>query len=392
MGIFSSTKKEKIIAIFDIGSGSIGGAIARLSSDARTAPVILASTRIDIAHHEHGDFDNFLLKMTHALHDTAQKLHDKRVGAPEKIFCVLGSPWYLSQTRIVKMAKEKPFVFSRRVADDLLRKELSSLENEYEEKYGTTKSAPVMIEHTIVSVALNGYVIDDPIGKKAKALEMNIIISLSPQMCIDAISDCLVRTFHDVPVHYSSFMTSAYLAVRDQFIDPHSYLLVDVGGEVTDVAIVSKGVLKSSLSFPFGRKEFFRFMSTKLNMELRDAEELFSLYRNDALDQKRKETLGPLFELIEQSWSEAFYNVLRLLPHALGLPSTVFLTADVDVRDWFARALRNGRYVRSIVSLHPLTVITLDGPNFLPLCKVENSLCDPFLMIETIALSRKLHG
>lgn len=88
MGIFSSTKKEKIIAIFDIGSGSIGGAIARLSSDARTAPVILASTRIDIAHHEHGDFDNFLLKMTHALHDTAQKLHDKRVGAPEKnILC-----------------------------------------------------------------------------------------------------------------------------------------------------------------------------------------------------------------------------------------------------------------------------------------------------------------
>ena len=392
MNIFSSTKKEKLVAIFDIGSGSVGGAIARIPSDTKKAPTILFSTRVLIDNHEHGNFDDFLLKMTKALHDTAQQLYGKRIGAPQKIFCVLGSPWYLSQTRIIKMTKEKPFVFSRRIADDLLRKELASFEHEYTEKYGATGSAPVMIENTVVGVSLNGYAISDPLGKRAKKLEMDIIISLSPAVCIDAIQDCLMKTFHDIPIRYSSFMTSTYIAVRDQFVNPLSFLLVDVGGEVTDVAIVSKGTLKSSLSFPFGRKEFFRFIATKRGIEIRDAEELFSLYKDGALDPIRKEELEPLFKSIERSWSEAFYHTLTLLPTALGLPSTIFLTADADMRDWFKDVLKNGKYIQSIITVRPLTVITLDGPNFIPLCKVEHGLCDPFLMIETIALSRKLNA
>ena len=49
MGVlFSSNKKEKIIVVFDIGSGSVGGAIVSIPFDNSKLPVILKSVRKDI--------------------------------------------------------------------------------------------------------------------------------------------------------------------------------------------------------------------------------------------------------------------------------------------------------------------------------------------------------
>jgi len=106
-----------------------------------------------------------------------------------------------------------------------------------------------------------------------------MIISLIPGLFLDKIRAVLSKTFHHIDVNFSSFMVSTYLAVKDKYIAPDSYLLIDISGEVTDVGIVTKGVLKSVLSFPFGKKTFFKFMCTKLEIELRDAEELFKLVR-----------------------------------------------------------------------------------------------------------------
>ncbi len=390
MGIFSSAKKEKIVAIFDIGSGSVGGAIVRMPNNKNSIPVVVGSARADITLRPDLSFERFLDDMKKALDSTAQSLYALRRGIPDEIFCVLASPWYLSQSRVIKIEKDKPFIFTRRMADDLLRRELSLLANVYEEKYGKTKSAPLMIEHHIIGVRLNGYTVDDPIGKKAKSLELDMVISLSPALCIDAIKETLLKTYPHIPGTFASFMTSAYLAVRDTYMTADSYLLVDVGGEVTDVAIVSNGVLKSSISFPFGKHTFFRYLCTKQQCELRDARELFSLFQSGAIDENRSNQIKPLMASVEQSWGESFHQSVLALPHPLGLPNMIFLTADLDVRDWFAGALTKEPHITQLLSLHTARVISLSGEEFLNSCSVAGGTCDPFIMIEAIAKMKKM--
>jgi hypothetical protein len=99
---------------------------------------------------------------------------------------------------------------------------------------------------------------------------------------MNKIRETLSKTFHDKKVTFSSFTLVTYLAVRDKYISPDSYLLLDISGEITDVGIVTKGILESVLSFPFGKKTFFNHMCTNLDVEIRDAKELFnSIFRFD---------------------------------------------------------------------------------------------------------------
>lgn len=392
--LFSPSKKEKVVAIFDIGSGSVGGALVHIPLSSDGVPIIKKSVRTEIKFRDgkdiNSDFSSFLDEMISALNETANSIYNKKAGAPSEIVCVFASPWYLSETRVIKMSQDKPFMFTKRLAGELIQKEISSLTESYKTKYGTLDSAPEMIEQHTMDVALNGYSVNEPLGKKCDFLEMNMIISLAPKLCIDKIHETLSKTFHHINVTFSSFTVDSFLAIRHKYIAPDSYLLLDISAEITDVGIVTKGVLKAVLSFPFGKNTFFKYMCTKLEIELRDAKELFKLYNNNNLSAPFKAKVEPLFQSIENSWGEAFRACISTLPRTLVLPGTVFLTADNDIRSWFAEVLRTEEYIQAMVSDHKCDVITLDGPEFLHMCSVEEGSCDPFLMVEAIAIKRKM--
>ncbi len=388
-GLGGKSKKEKIVAVFDIGSGSVGGAIVRMPQGEKSVPTIIKSSRVDISFHDELNFSVFLNDMIKALKETSEAIYNSKVGAPDEIVCVLASPWYLSETRIIKMVHEHSFFFTSKLADEMLESEIKALNAEYEKKYGSAKSSPEVIEHHIMGVSLNGYLVDEPLGMKSRSVEMHMAISLSPKVCLDKIRKTISDSYHHTPISFASFTLCSYLAVREKYVTPDSYLLLDIGGEVTDVSIITKGILKASLSFPFGKNTFFKYMCTKLEIEYRDAVELFNLYSTGALAERKLKKVEPLFQSIENSWGEAFRACIGTLPHTLTLPGTIFVTADLDIRDWFVKAVCNDEYIKSIVTEHKCTTVTLEGPEFLNMCSVKDGTCDPFLMIEAIGIRRR---
>lgn len=381
--LFTSQKKnEKLVAIFDIGSGSVGGAIVSIPiNNTEEIPTIIKSIRKDIKIREHFDFDIFMNDMNMALHYTADSLLNQKRGAPEEIFCVLSSPWYLSETRIVKIAKNNPFIFTEKIANELINKEILILRQSYKNKYGNTENTPEMIEHHTTDILLDGYMIEDPIGKQCKSAEMNMIMSLTPLLCIDKIRETLSKTFHHINVNFSSFMVSTYLAVRDRYVNDHSYLLIDISGEITDIGIVTDGVLKSVLSFPFGKKTFYNNICSKLKIELRDAKELFKLHNEGNMSSLFSKKVEPVFNSIENSWLQSFNQSIATLSPQFILPNTIFLTADNDIKNWFTKILQKKSNF----------VVSLDGSEFLNMCNVLEGESDPFLMIEAMALTRKIN-
>jgi hypothetical protein len=73
------------------------------------------------------------------------------------------------------------------------------------------------------------------------------------------------------------------------------------------------------------------------------------------------------------------------------LPNTIFLTADNDITKWFTSVLHNDKHTESKVpSSYKYNVITLNGSEFFNMCAVKGGECDPFLMIESIAIARKI--
>ena len=128
MGIFSRNKdkeKGKLVLVFDIGSSSVGGAL--FWKEKSGIPKIVLAFREPIALDKNIDVNQFLSLTIKSLEIVANKIYMTGMGAPKMIFCVLSSPWHVSQTRIIKLKKNMPFVFTSKLADALLQKELPLL-------------------------------------------------------------------------------------------------------------------------------------------------------------------------------------------------------------------------------------------------------------------------
>lgn len=392
MGFFTKSKnKEKTIAIFDIGSGSVGGAIVRIPVEGEGKPSILKSVRTEIDYNKYKLKSNLFTKnMLKTLNSTANSLYNSKGGAPDEIVCVVASPWYSSETRIVRMKKETPFIFTEKIAEELLKKEITNIKADYKKKNKTLYNELEIMEQHIMNVSLNGYKVEEPLGMKTMSVEMNMFVSSSQKFFLDKIKKVISNSFHHTPISFSSFIIASYFAVRDKYVSPDSYLLIDVGGEMTEVGIVSKGILKASLSFPFGRRTFFKYMYTKLDIELRDAQELFDLYNNGHLSALKRKKVEELFKSIEGSWGESLRQSIAGLPHVLALPSTIFLTADSDMVQWFTEVINNEKFIQSMTIQHKSIVIPLVASEFTEICSIKEGVdYDPFLMIEAIAVTRK---
>lgn len=382
-----SKNKEKLFLVFDIGSGSVGGAMVKTTDS--PLPTIIKSNRVDIKSSDNVKLEDLFSETIKTLEEVSNNIYQSKLGAPEKIFCVLSSPWYISETRIIKTRRDNPFVFTKELANELFLKEISSLTNFYRNKYDNKDGNPEIIENYIMSVTTNGYPCANPIGVKTNSIEMNMVVSISPKMFIDKITNSISKSYPHIKITFSSFAIASFMAVMDQYPDSNSYILLDIAGEITDVSIVIDGAFKNSLSFPCGKNTLFRKIAQDLKVEQRDIEELFNLYITNTLENKKSQKSELVFKSAEEFWSKSFREAILGLNQTFTLPDTIFLTADDIIKPWFSNILSKEENLKFMITGHEWKITTLDGPSFLNKCKVSSGGCDPFLMIEAIASVNK---
>ena len=133
MGIFSKKEKKELVLLFDIGSSSVGAAL--FYKQASGVPDIIYTVRRPITLENKINIDRFLHLTIEALKIVANDICMKGFGAPTEIYCVLSSPWHASQTRVLKLIKDTPIIFTQKLADELIAKELKLFEEEHKHFY-----------------------------------------------------------------------------------------------------------------------------------------------------------------------------------------------------------------------------------------------------------------
>src|SRR3989338_745478 len=149
MGIFLWNKKEsddkgELVLVFDIGSASVGGALFRKRKSG--IPQIVKTFREPIILEKNIDIDQFLLSTAKSLDIIVNKIYKTGVGAPSGIFCFLSSHWHVSETRVISLKKNTHFMFTTKLADDLIKKEISLFEDEHLVEYAHADNAVRSIE------------------------------------------------------------------------------------------------------------------------------------------------------------------------------------------------------------------------------------------------------
>jgi hypothetical protein len=389
MKIFSSSKKEdELFLVFDLGSASVRGALFTVNE--KKVPNILNLFTEPIKLKNELNFEEFFQATLTALDIVAGKVFLSKMGAPKKIFYILSSAWFASQIRNVSYKSDKEFVFDEKMADSLILKEIENFTEEYHSIHSEFKDmSPVELRNT--KILLNGYVVEKPAKQKAKSVEMSIFVSLSSDIFLKKVEEVVSKYFNVKYSKFSSFVMASFAVVRNMFVAQEDFLLVDISGEVTDISMIKKDVLTSSISFPFGVNFIIRNIAQNFNCSMYHAKSLFSLYKDKHADEETTRRLDFLMTALSKDWLRKFQDSLTNFSNDISIPSTIFLTVEKDFADLFTETIKSDQFHQYTLAESKFKVIFMGTQALHGIASYENSTQrDPFITIDCIYISNFL--
>lgn len=390
MGIFSKSGQEsELVALFDLSSSSVGGALVFLHHGG--SPQIVFSVRESIAPKSKFNFDEFLQTTLKALDSVAAKLSRSGKGAPKRLFCVLASPWYGSETRIIRFSQKEPFVFTNKFADGLIEKEVEAFKKDNADKYPDFHSRMLPVELKNMKTILNGYSAANPVGQRAQELEMTLFIAMSSEEFLTKVQEVTVRHFHREEIKFSSFAFSSFAVARDLFLSTDNFLLVDVSGELTDISMVKNDALLTSYSFPIGFNFMIREIASYARIPLEEASSLFSLWKASHMSPEVEKKLTPIMEKLKSDWLAGFQNALANLSHDISIPHTIFLTVESEYSGFFDTLIKMEQFSQYTLSESKFSVVLLSTQELHGKVALGQDVArDSFLMLESIYINHFL--
>ena len=397
MNLFSKKRKEneERILVIDIGSGSVGIAMVTMKIDYaldKKTPRIYFSTRSEIASKNNKNFDLYVENMLKSLNSALKKVHNASIGMPNRIQVVLSAPWYASQTRTIEYSRNSQFTFSKKLWYDLLLREVKLFEDDVARKFSTLNESPKIIEKKNMEVRLNGYHTNDPIGKKTSQVEMPVYMSMAPEHLMNAIEKVISKYYRNT-VHWNTYLFASYVVARDLFFSEKTYLLINIGGEVTDIGYVKNEILVESFSFPIGKNSIIRSLIEHLAVSWDEASSLLHMYDQKMLSGRHKDNVGLVIERLLAGWTGSLEKAIVHMTHDFTVPETIFATMDNDVKEYFIDAIHKESFTQFTSGSRRFNVIVIDASALHEYCALENlDEKDHSLMIDAMYSARQFYN
>ena len=344
-----------------IGNGVVKAAI--VADDKKTLPTILTSRVREIPYQEFASREQLESKIIAEFGELLKqvKLEDL-TSAPVKGYslkdaCViLSSPWYVSETKIVKVEHEKAFEISDKLIKDAIQAAGSS--------YLKDQSGIVVLEQNILRCLLNGYPTQNPMKKVVNHLELSVFLSFSKTENIQTIKQMILSHFHirDTSVHSQSL--AAFSAVRDAWKDLKNFVIADVTSVLTELVIVRGDTMAEAASFPNGKQFIVKELGKKLNTNPEVSQSLLRLYKEDTLDEKLKQRFETALDDIRKDWLQPFTKALGEMTSGASLPSRFILFAPRDATWLFSDFIKSEEYQQFTFSEGKFEVIQTKADDF----------------------------
>ncbi|MEK7157905.1 MAG: hypothetical protein AAB688_02380 [Patescibacteria group bacterium] len=394
MSLFSSSNKgnKEISIIFHIGSGSIGGYLIRLAKSSK--PEILYASKVPISFQKDLSLDRYFTLMIKAFDQVALDIHKNGIShlnftgflndGIKRAFYILSSPWCVSQTKIIKIKKNKPF----EISDDSMNEIVKEQEAQFLLSDSATDS--VLIEKKIIGAKLNGYKLSDVYNRKSKDVELAFFMTSSPKSVIKELKAATLKYFNFQSSYFNSFALSSFSAIRDIYPDKENFVYLDVHGELTDLSIVKDGILVESVSFPIGKSYFIRKLSKDLRISSEvEAYTLMNLYASGGCDEETSKKVKLSIDASLKYWSDNFHSTLTSLSSSMYLPRTIFTIAGDEFSIFFVKNLRKEKFSQFSLAEAPFDVIVLDSKRLSEHVRFDKVLIKgPFVELECVFLNK----
>jgi hypothetical protein len=360
--------KTELGVVFDIGSSSVGAGLALFEKGSPSR--ILYTFRSAISFDEKPTPDRFFKDMLSALGMANMailkegmanlRLTEHKDLSVKHVAYLFSSPWSVSQTNIATIEKPEPFTFTRSMVDHVIDENEKAFEAEAQNASSLEFHDHLsVIERRVIHVALNGYQVSDPYGKKIKRADVSFVISLAPKAVLDRISEVSMSAYHPNDTKFFSFSLAAFSMIRDSFHNTDDFVFLDVGGEISEISVVKKGLMLETASFPAGFRSLVRKVAKEFGVTYAEAQSLVKVHADGNADEALKAKILPVIAEATREWSATFHALLSNLSTRLSLPQDLFANANSDLAHSFINGIENEKVSQFGIQEVPFAVTFL---------------------------------
>ena len=336
-------KKPSLSFVFDVRDSSISVAVARFEADKK--PEMILCQNFEFKYQDsinHKEYLSYMIKTLDKAIIFARRSLVK-IGNKEKIgthYFFIGSPWSASESKTIKIIKDKPFEINNSVLEKIIVGEELAIEKNIEEQ--TKDFNWKVLEERIIQSKLNGYKIDNIFGKKTTNLTIELFVSFIPYEIKDKLSAYMDEK---IGKHFkqqnNSCILSSYSFFRDLYSNKNDFIYVDLGKLVTDVYVVRDDIIFGIASIPFGEENIIQTSLSKTNL----SRDIFMSHINIGQDKKfdlishnsGEDLLRAGFDL----WKTKLKNSLSKICTEMNIPNSMFTITNSVISSMLARELSN---------------------------------------------------
>lgn len=276
-----------------------------------------------------------------ALRLTAKKMKSLYSGQIDEVLCVFSSPWFSSKTKIITLTRGKPFEIKKDFFSNLIEEEEKSFNPPKIGEAGRKEENSRFIEHEIIKSELNGYSVKSPIGKIAQSVKSYVYLSAGVERAMEMAEKEIAKVFIHTPLRFATSSLVVFKVLSDIINNKEGFLIIDIGGEITEINLIRNNALEQSASFSKGTNFLFRKAAIAMNTFLKEAISTVKVYSRGHRTLESSDKIAAAIKDSVGEWKDSLKNSLSIMAQENLLPQNVFVIGDDPVCRFFSSCFEN---------------------------------------------------
>ena len=197
-----------------------------------------------------------------------------------------------------------------------------------------------LVDADVVQILVDGYRVSSPVRLQGRQLEVRVFNLFAPLDFLAAVNSVAAALeLEPVMILAGPCLVGRVLARGDAIV-------IDIGGECTDVVLLRGGGIERMRTLPMGGLSFTRRVGRTLGVPVMAAEEIKKSYAAGRLDWARTEEVRAALTADVRTWLDAVQALLEEMAASDTLPPRVLLCGGGAALPDLERAARSYPWVR----------------------------------------------
>ncbi len=308
---------------------------------------------------ESGDLARkMLLKIDEAFDDLVRKKASNFLHGAD-VLVLLGSPWHLSWSDEVSVQKDKAFKVTETLISDAVTDSFSKLHE-----------GLVLIGKHVMGYRMNGYAMDNAVGKVTTMLQMKVYAESAPKVITDSIKQSISKHAPHATIKFTTSSFAAVQAVKD-FSNSKNFLLIMPEYEVTDILLVRNGCIDTGASIPEGNATFARQLFLESSSGIEESFAKLKRLRDGTLAKEEFDRATKLLLESRNKFLTNFRSLLWKMNESLLLPADIFIVSSSVFAHFVKEWLEVEDYSKEAFTVDGFKIRLLQGKDMVEVLAID---------------------